>query len=111
LKERLTCLTNVRGLVLLIGRSVKMSIRGDRFKQVAHDVLRHIEDYTIPRYKDSPHDRLEQTSPVECVHDAEKYSARVQSPERYKGERKEDCLKAIQYWGEAYLKMIELENE
>jgi hypothetical protein len=88
-----------------------MSIRGDRFKQVAHDVLRHIEDYTIPRYKDSPHDRLEQTSPVECVHDAEKYSARVQSPERYKGERKEDCLKAIQYWGEAYLKMIELENE
>lgn len=72
------------------------------FSKIVH---RHIADYTIPQYGDSPHDEVEQWTPEMCVLAIQKYTRRFESSKRGPDETVRDMLKIAHFACLAYFKL------
>lgn len=83
------------------------SVRGIEWLAFAIEVLRHIENYTVPQYGDAPDDQIHSWTDAQCVAQIGKYAARFGRNARYNQE-KLDLLKIAHY---ACLAFNKLEKE
>lgn len=80
------------------------TIRGANWLKISERVLAHIENYTVPQYRDAPNDAIEGWGIEECFKQVERYLARRNTSMRPK-EKALDILKSINYLSLALEKM------
>lgn len=68
-------------------------------------VNKHIIDYTIPQYGDSPTDEVEAWTPEQCILAISKYCRRFESSKRGPKETLRDMLKIAHFACIAYFKL------
>jgi len=68
-------------------------------------VKKHITDYTIQQYGDSPDDEVEHWTPEMCILAIQKYTRRAGSSQRGQMEEIRDMLKVAHFACLAYFKM------
>lgn len=88
-----------------------MSNRGDEFIEFAANVLKHIDEYTVPQYGDKPDDQVETWTPEDCARHIGKYVARFGKNQRGQEDQLKDMLKIAHYAGIAYMKMKQKRGE
>lgn len=71
----------------------------------AATVRKHILDYTIPQYGDSPTDEVEGWTPDMCIKAIAKYTRRFESGQRGSDETLRDMLKIAHFACLAYIKL------
>lgn len=81
-----------------------LSVRGKEFEDFSGDVIKHIENYTVPQYGDSPNDLVEEWTVQQCIDSAKKYLARHGRNQR-EGQDELDLIKAAHYIQIAYTKL------
>lgn len=81
------------------------SYRGLEWTVFAHKVLKHIEEYTVPQYGDSPQDQAEEFSPEDCVTQIKRYANRFGKQLRGPEEEMRDLLKIAHYACLVYAKL------
>ena len=74
-----------------------MSNRGNEWKEFSTIVLKHVEEYTVPQYGDSPTDPVSEYGLAEFEHNLRRYVNRMRSSQRGMVERKRDALKIAHY--------------
>ena len=80
--------------------------REEEWEEFSEIVERHIVDYTIPQYGDSPVDQLATSWTVrDCMMAVKKYAARVETNARGHEEILRDMLKIAHYACVAYFKI------
>lgn len=82
------------------------SKRSRNFLHIIDDMIKHIDEYTVPQYGDAPNDSIEYWLAIDCVKNIEKYVKRFGKNQR-KGQAKLDMLKIIHYAQLAYDKIEE----
>lgn len=74
------------------------SNRGQEWNKFSGDVLRHIEEYTIPQWGDKPHDQLSTDwTEADCMLAIKKYANRQGKNSRGPQEDQRDLLKIAHY--------------
>jgi hypothetical protein len=69
-------------------------------------VERHVEEYTIPQYGDSPDDEVENWTPEMCMKAIQKYTKRFESGQRGEQETVRDMLKIAHFACLCYFKLL-----
>jgi|WetSurMetagenome_2_1015567.scaffolds.fasta_scaffold432201_2 hypothetical protein len=82
------------------------SKRGNEWIEFSMAVLRHIENYTVPQYKDKGEDQLTTYTAEDCRKQVDKYQNRRGKNQR-EGQDELDILKAAHYLAVAWSKMKE----
>lgn len=73
-----------------------LSERGKDWVDFAHEVMRHVEHYTVPQYGDKGKDLASKYTVNDCMRQIEKYAARAGRSAR-PGEQQLDLLKIAHY--------------
>ena len=81
-----------------------MTNRGKEWDEFQDEVLKHIEEYTVPQYGDKGSDIASEYTAEYCLSQVKKYQARFGSNSR-KGQEKLDLLKMAHYIQMAYTSM------
>ena len=76
------------------------------WKHFSDIVMKHILDYTIPQYGDSPEDEVESWTPEMCIKAIQKYTKRFETSARGPYEVVRDMLKIAHFACLAYFKLI-----
>lgn len=87
---------------------VKYTQRGKDWLNFAYEVLKHIENYTVPQYGDSPDDQIEKYSIATCLQQVEKYINRYGKVTEERQQK--DFLKMVHYVQCACVKHTALSN-
>lgn len=75
-------------------RFLPLSKRGENWCNIADEVLKHVEEYTVPQYGDAPNDQIEGWDAEECFKAVNKRLERRHSNAR-DGQEELDVLKMI----------------
>jgi len=81
-----------------------ISDRGKEWEAFSKEVLKHIEDYTVPQYGDKGEDQVTEWNPEECILTIKKYAARFGSNMR-EGQNEMDLKKIAHYACLAFFKL------
>lgn len=81
--------------------------RGQEWVDFAKEVLKHIEEYTVPQYGDKGEDLCTEYTPEYCMSQVEKYAKRFGKNSR-EGQELLDVLKTAHYSQMTHTKMKEL---
>lgn len=86
------------------GKMVRMEIyvhdpsnRAIQWMAFALEVLRHIEEYTVPQYGDFPHDQMTTAKESDILHDIQRYINRFERNARGDEEQRRDLFKMAHY--------------
>ena len=80
----------------LLQNNETLSNRGEQWVDFASELLKHIEEYTVPQYGDYPNDQAMTWSAEDCTLAISKYSARFGTNSR-PGQEKLDLMKIAHY--------------
>jgi hypothetical protein len=80
------------------------------WRRFASIVDRHVVEYTVPQYGDSPDDEVQHWSVEQCVAAIQKYTRRFGSNQRGNAEIERDMLKIAHFACLAYFKLLERNN-
>ena len=81
-----------------------LSQRGQEWVEFSNEVLRHVEEYTVPQYGDKGDDNVTDYTPKDCVLQIKKYATRFESNQRF-GQERLDLLKTAHYACLAHTKL------